>query len=150
MNASQASRQIFAAMLTLVFVVGFYSPVFSADCSQNRKTPKAPDNIYSKENPLQPTPENLSAGKNLYEKKAKPLACVKCHGENGDGLGKIAKGMTPNPRNFTCKDMMKDIPDGQLFWIIQNGSKGTTMMGYKGLKEEQIWQLIAYIRKFSS
>jgi hypothetical protein len=46
--------------------------------------------------------------------------------------------------------MIKDIPDGQLFWIIQNGSKGTGMMGFKTLKGEQIWQLVLYLRKFSS
>jgi mono/diheme cytochrome c family protein len=80
----------------------------------------------------------------------KPLACVECHGENGDGLGKIAKGMTPRPRNFACQEMIKDTPDGQLFWIIQYGSKGTGMMGFKTLKDEQIWQLVLYLRKFSS
>jgi hypothetical protein len=42
--------------------------------------------------------------------------------------------------------MMKDIPDGQLFWIIKNGSQGTGMMSYAGLPDEQIWQLIQYIR----
>jgi hypothetical protein len=31
--------------------------------------------------------------------------------------------------------MIKDTPDGQLFWIIQYGSKGTGMMGFKTLKD---------------
>ena len=30
------------------------------------------------------------------------------------------------------------------------GSKGTGMMGFKTLKGEQIWQLVLYLRKFSS
>jgi mono/diheme cytochrome c family protein len=44
---------------------------------------------------------------------------------------------------------MNDIPDGQLFWIIRNGSKGTAMPAFKDLKDEQIWHLILYIRSFA-
>jgi mono/diheme cytochrome c family protein len=67
----------------------------------------------------------------------------------GKGDGKIAMGMTPKPRDFSCLAMMKDIPDGQLFWVTKNGSKGTGMMGYKTLKDEQVWQIVSYIRQFS-
>ncbi len=126
------------------------NPAFSSDCLQTRKTLKAPLKIYSAENPVKPTPENISAGKALYLKEAKPLACVKCHGEKGDGEGKMAKGMKPPPRDFTCKSMMDKIPDGQLFWIIKNGSKGTGMMPFKKIRDKQIWRLISYIRQFNT
>jgi len=44
---------------------------------------------------------------------------------------------------------MRDLLDGQLFWVIQNGSRGTAMPAHKFfLDKEQIWQLILYIRKF--
>ncbi len=36
---------------------------------------------------------------------------------------------------------------GQLFWIIKNGSPGTGMLSFKGLKEEQIWQILLYVRQ---
>jgi cytochrome c1 len=55
----------------------------------------------------------------------------------------------PPPRNFTCGVMMKDIPDGQLFWIIKNGSPGTGMMSFAGLSDEQVWQLIQYIQSLA-
>ena len=45
--------------------------------------------------------------------------------------------------------MMKDIPDGQLFWIIKNGSPGTGMMAFSGLPDEQVWQLVQYIRSLA-
>jgi hypothetical protein len=45
--------------------------------------------------------------------------------------------------------MMKNIPDGQLFWVIKNGSKGTGMMGFKMLSDDQIWQLVSYKRKLA-
>ena len=120
------------------------------DCGQDRKTTHAPAPIYQQPNPLSPTPENLAAGEVLYQKAAKPLACAKCHGEEGKGSGTMAKGMNPSPRDFTCSAMMKDLPDGQLFWVIKNGSKGTGMMPFATLTDDQIWQLILYIRKFSS
>jgi len=45
---------------------------------------------------------------------------------------------------------MNKIPDGQLYWVIKNGSKGTGMMGFKALSEDQIWQVVSYIRQFSN
>jgi hypothetical protein len=41
---------------------------------------------------------------------------------------------------------MEQISDGQLFWIIKNGSKGTSMPPYSKLSDRKIWQLIQYIR----
>ncbi len=133
--------------LTLAGSLG--ASVFAADCPQARKTPQAPADIYNQSNPLASTPQNISAGESLYQKSAKPLACAQCHGSTGDGKSTMGGGLTPKPRDFTCSQTMKDIPDGQLFWVIQNGSSGTGMMAYKGLKEEQIWQLVLYLRQFA-
>jgi len=44
---------------------------------------------------------------------------------------------------------MDPLPDGQLFWIIKKGSPGTSMPAFKNLEEEQIWQLIHYLRNYS-
>ena len=139
------------AVSIMSFLFFFEHPTLALadDCIQERNTPQAPNNISKQTNPLNATPENISAGEKLYTKGAKPLTCVQCHGVKGKGDGKMAMAMTPKPRNFSCQVMMKDISDGQLFWIIRNGSKGTGMMGYKSLKDEQIWQIVSYIRQFS-
>jgi mono/diheme cytochrome c family protein len=145
---------LFSSRIYLVGIISFLAlsvcPVLASDCVQKRKTPQAPSNIFKQTNPLKATPENISAGKKLYTKGAKPLACVQCHGILGSGKGKMASGMTPKPRDFSCQAMMKDIPDGQLFWVIKNGSKGTGMMGFKTLTDNQIWQTVSYIRQFSN
>lgn len=121
----------------------------SGICPQNRKTRTAPGRYLSKKNPLAPTKENIERGKNLFIKDAKPTACKLCHGSRGNGNGNLARGMEPPPRNFTCGKVMEDLSDGQLFWVIQNGSRGTAMPAHKfSLSKEQIWQLILYIRKF--
>ena len=86
-------------------------------------------------------------GKKIFQKTAKPMACKMCHGKKGDGKGKLGKALTPQPRNFTCVDVMKDISPGQMFWIIQNGSKGTGMQPQRMLKPKEIWDVIKYIRE---
>ncbi|MBC8285002.1 MAG: c-type cytochrome [Nitrospinae bacterium] len=135
-------------IVSLLFLIGS-NVALAEDCIQKRTTPQAPDNIYKLVNPLGTNPENVSAGEKLYQKEAKPLACVQCHGVKGKGDGVMAKGMTPKPRDFFCSAMMKDIPDGQLFWVVKNGSKGTGMMPFGTLNDNQIWQVVSYIRRLS-
>lgn len=118
-------------------------------CVQPRKTAKAPDSFLAMTNPLSASAEVLQAGKTLFQKSAKPAACAMCHGEKGDGKGMMGAALVPSPRNFTCNAMMKDIPDGQLFWIIKKGSPGTGMMSFSGLSDDKVWQLIHYIRSLA-
>jgi mono/diheme cytochrome c family protein len=118
-------------------------------CPQPRKTKKAPEKFLPMTNPLPASKETIQAGKTLYHQTAKPLACSQCHGEQADGRGPLGASMFPAPRNFTCGETMNKISDGQLFWIIKNGSPGTGMMAFSGLPDEEIWQLIHYIRQLS-
>lgn len=119
----------------------------SLQCPQPRFTQQAPEEIYNLKNPLEPTPENLKKGQMLYQSRAKPMPCKHCHGMSGDGKGPMARGFDPPPRDFTCSATIKGVPDGQLFWIIKNGSPGTGMLAYKGLKDDQIWQILLYVRQ---
>ncbi len=119
----------------------------SAQCPQPRATVKAPGEFYNLVNPLKNTPENIEAGRSLFSTDVQPT-CVMCHGDKGDGTGGFGSDMSPKPRNFTCMETMKDIPDGQLFWVIQKGSPDTGMPPFQGLQDEQIWQLVLYIREF--
>ena len=118
-------------------------------CVQPRKTAKAPEEFLSKTNPLPASAGTINAGKTLFLKTAQPVACAMCHGERGDGKGFMGAALVPQPRNFTCGAMMKNLPDGQLFWIIKNGSPGTGMMSFAAMPDEQVWQLIHYIRSLA-
>ena len=121
----------------------------SGVCPQQRATVQAPDELYNAENPLENNSENIFAGRALFQTDAQPTTCKVCHGVEGNGMGMMANGQNPPPRNFTCVETMKSIPDGQMFWIIQNGSPGTGMPAFKTLEEKQIWQLVLYLRKFA-
>ncbi|MDH5346483.1 MAG: c-type cytochrome [Nitrospira sp.] len=120
-----------------------------AACVQPRKTATAPENFLTTTNPLPSSAGAIKAGKELFLKAVQPVACVMCHGELGDGKGLMGTAFVPPPRNFTCGVMMRDLPDGQLFWIIKNGSPGTGMMAFPGLPDDQVWQLIHYIRSLA-
>ena len=118
----------------------------SGVCPQPRKTRRAPGKFRSMQNPLPQNTINVKAGETLFQLTAKPLACMNCHGAKGDGQGPMGAALDPRPRNFTCGETMNDISDGQMFWIIKNGSIGTGMMAFSGMPDNQIWQLIHYIR----
>ena len=144
-------------LIALVFFLVFSSSIAWAEykeppeiCPQERKTAKAPNDYLKKLNPLRGDPRNIKKGKVLAQIKAKPLACKHCHGMLGNSQGSMALSMKPKPRNFTCKQTMRDVSDGQLFWIIKNGSKGSAMPSYAYLSDKKIWQLVHYIRSLSN
>jgi mono/diheme cytochrome c family protein len=117
-------------------------------CPQMRTVPQAPEKFAEMKNPLARNEKNLNEGESLFQLQAEPTACKICHGMTGNGLGMMAHGSGAVPRNFACAETMQGISDGQLFWVIKNGSGGTGMPAYKFLKDEQVWQLILYLRRF--
>lgn len=143
----------------VLMVLGFTGPSVSAAellyiasgiCPQERATASAPGRLLRESNPVESTPQNFERGKSLYHEAARPTACRLCHGMRGNGNGRLAEKLVPPPRNFTCAETMKEISDGQLFWIIKNGSRGTAMPAHKStLSDRQIWQLVLYLRTFA-
>ena len=121
----------------------------SGVCPQPRKTDRAPGKFRRMQNPLSSTPDNIKAGETLFQQTAQPLACMNCHGTKGDGQGPMGAALSPPPRNFSCSETMNNIADGQLYWVIKKGSAGTGMMAFPGLSDNQIWQLVHYIRSLS-
>ena len=128
----------------VVFSLFTVSSAFAGKCPQPRKTKKAPGAISKKDMTAK---ANVANGKKIYLKTAKPMACKMCHGDKGDGGGKLGKALKPRPRNFTCVATMKKVSAGQMFYIIKNGSKGTGMVPHKKtLKDKEIWDVVKYIR----
>lgn len=154
----RVKSRIFSALCPLLLIVGScfllacnannVQQAQTGQCPQSRDTEMAPALTASQANPLTADAENIDAGKKLYQKAVKPVACAECHGERGDGNGVMASMFEPAPRNFTCSEAVAGLPDGQFFWVIKNGSIDTSMPAFDHLSDKQIWQLILYLRTF--
>jgi len=124
-------------------------PAFGADEAVLK--PRVPiekiDEARTWTNPLAATEENIEKGKSLFHGKA---FCVTCHGRDGKGLGDIPGLVGKLPRNFTDKVWQAARTDGELLWILKNGSPGTDMASFVPLvlTEEEAWQVLLYVRSF--
>lgn len=96
-------------------------------------------------NPIPSSPDSIAKGRALYEGKG---TCLKCHGAAGKGDGPGAKLVRPGPRNLTNPEWQKARTDGELFWIIKNGSPGTGMVALipSDISEDDAWHIINYVR----
>jgi mono/diheme cytochrome c family protein len=112
-----------------------------------RVPPAQIEEAKSWENPLPSTSENIKKGKALFHGKA---FCVTCHGKDGKGMGNIPGLVGKLPRNFTDKSWQAARTDGELLWILNNGSAGTAMAPFVPLvlTEEEAWHVILYVRSF--
>jgi len=105
------------------------------------------DEAKTWKNPFEATDENIAQGKAIFHGKA---FCVTCHGRDGKGLGDIPGLVGKLPRNFTDKVWQAARTDGELFWILRNGSPGTDMASFIPLvlTEEEAWHVLLYVRSF--
>ena len=139
-------KKVLILSVMVIFSLFAVSSAFAkpAKCPQPRKTKAAPGSIAKKKIPAS---ADAAKGKLIYTKKAKPMACKMCHGDKGDGGGKLGGALKPAPRNFSCAATMKKVSAGQMFHIIKNGSKGTGMVAHgKTLKDKEIWDVVKYVR----
>src|SRR5690242_6176422 len=83
-------------------------------------------------NPLAGRSDSASAGRVLYA-----ATCQSCHGPAGQG----ERGPALNQGVFVHGNA-----DGDLFHSVRAGIPGTQMPAFPRLNDEQIWQLVAYIR----
>ena len=132
------------AVLSVTFqTMALAQPV---NCPQPRFTGRAPDDYYARVNPLAANDATTKAGEQLFLGQGRIANCAVCHGKKGDGKGALSSQYDPPPRNFACAATVNGVPDGQLFWIIRFGSPNTAMPPHPGLKDEQVWQLVHYLR----
>ena len=140
----KARRSVFA-----VLIIGLTASVAAAE--QHMMQPRVPaDKLADARaltSPLPDSPEMIEKGKALYKGKG---TCVNCHGSEGAGDGPVAAQLNPSPRNFQHHGFWRHRTEGEIFWVIKNGSPGTSMVGFAGqLTDEEIWALIQYERTFS-
>ena len=123
----------------------------SGAAERNIMLPRVPADQLSAaramKSPIPSSSENVAKGKALYEGKG---TCVNCHGATGRGDGVAAAALDPSPRDFHHHGFWRHRIEGEVFWVIKNGSAGTGMLPFGGLlTDEEIWTIIQYERSFS-
>jgi mono/diheme cytochrome c family protein len=100
-------------------------------------------------NPLPATPAVVEKGRALYHGKG---FCVACHGLEGRGITDVDTNMLKGalPTDFTKMEWQAARTDGELMWVLKNGSPGTAMASFVPviLTEKDAWQVIRYLRSF--
>ena len=105
---------------------------------------KVPPDIAAQTNPVKPTPEALAKAKKMYG-----YDCAMCHGSTGDGKGDVAVQSKFTMKDWTDPASLKDMTDGEIFYIIQKG-KGDNMPGEGDrLKPEEVWTMVILVKSYS-
>jgi cytochrome c5 len=134
-----------ARMLRPLFVLSVLLP-FALSPQQPAAAPAQtviPAEAARMVNPVKPTPESLARVKKMYG-----YECSMCHGENGNGKGDIVAAMKFVLKDYTDPAALKDLTDGELFYIIKNG-KGQMPGEGERAKPEDIWNMVILTRSFS-
>lgn len=97
---------------------------------------------------LEFSPRLLKRGKRLFERR-----CIFCHGPQGDGVGPVARGLFPKPRDFTrgvfkIRSTPSGPTDEDLQETVRRGMPGTMMPSFDNLNNEQISSLVYYVKSF--
>lgn len=87
-------------------------------------------------------------GKDIYTGKG---ACFSCHGDEGHGDGPAGGALKPAPRKFVDDKWKFGTDLATVIHTIENGSKGTSMVGYKdSLSPDEIEAVAKYVLKLGN
>ena len=95
-------------------------------------------------NPVKPTPESLAHARKVYG-----YDCAMCHGANGDGKGEVVADLKLKMRDYTDPAALKDLTDGELFYIIRNGKGQMPPEEAARAKDEDVWNMVVLVRSFA-
>jgi len=99
----------------------------------------APKEAAEVKNPIVLDVESARQGKLIYLEN-----CTDCHGKNIEGMKAEKVGLEMDTPNL--KKRLKTHTDGDFFWKINEG-KGDMPAFKDELSDEQIWNIINYIRQ---
>lgn len=147
-NNGSTMRSIYFTLLAgCVLLLGLskVAGAFHLDIYEPRVPSELLDELQDIDNPYPATPERIEIGRKIFFEKG---MCVSCHGENGKGV--IRPGHSP--RDFTDPKWQDIRTDGEIMWVLRNGSPGTEMPVRVGnvIDVEEGWSVIHFIRTFSS
>jgi mono/diheme cytochrome c family protein len=142
-NASRASS--ISRLLAFVFIAATAGAAACSGNQSNKPSSTTPQLsgpvIKDTKNPL--TDRAAAAGQPLYAAN-----CAFCHGADGKGDNETGASLPAKPPDLTMGAALSN-SDGEIFLAIRDGKMKDgkiTMPPAKKLTDEQIWQIVAYVR----
>lgn len=129
-------------VIVIVFVSlgGILLQDFTAAAHDGHGHRHAPASARRLKSPVSNTPENVEAGRALYEEN-----CASCHGMDGKARTETAARMKKRPTDLTSH-AMHSITSGEVYWVVTNGIAASKMPDYRRLLTPKArWQTTLYV-----
>lgn len=122
---------------------GTKSPTANSEGGLSLARPTPPASFLDLKSP-KVSAADIKRGQQLYN-----INCMTCHGEKGMGDGPAASALDPKPEPLAVNE--STLSDAYMYWRISDGGQSadfkSAMPAWKSiLSDEQIWQIIGYLR----
>ncbi|MCZ6513766.1 MAG: cytochrome c [Nitrospinae bacterium] len=138
---SKPGTKFILSVIAIFLWLGSGAHAFHPDVYTPRVPKEQLEEIQEIESPYETTAERIELGREIFFGKG---LCVTCHSKNGEGVQMPGHA----PRNLTDPKWQDVRTDGELMWVLKNGSPGTGMPQRVGkdITEEEGWNVIQFIR----
>jgi mono/diheme cytochrome c family protein len=133
----------FFVLLALLFFAPSPQQPAATPAATPAAAPAIPPEAIRMVNPVRPTAESQAHVKKVYG-----YDCAMCHGANGNGKGDVVADLKLTLKDYSDPAALKDMSDGELFYIIKNG-KGQMPGEGDRAKPDDLWNMVILVRSFS-
>jgi mono/diheme cytochrome c family protein len=117
----------------LVFILLLFSALAVSASSNGAWMNKVPERDRDKQNPYGDQADAIAAGQRIFHDH-----CAHCHGADAEG--------TKKRPSLRTERVQQQATEGDLHWLLVNGSMVAGMPSWSKLGDPQIWQVITYVR----
>ncbi len=74
--------------------------------------------------------------------------CRLCHNAPGYSRTEISKGLYPSPPDLASEDVVKQLSDAELYWVITNGIKMTGMPAFGSThSKDELCAMVVFVKR---
>jgi mono/diheme cytochrome c family protein len=92
-----------------------------------------PSHDHEKASPYHGQADAIAAGRKIFLDR-----CAQCHGENAEGTRKRPA--------LKSERVQQEATEGDLHWLLVNGNMRKGMPSWAKLPDQQLWQVISYVK----
>jgi mono/diheme cytochrome c family protein len=119
----------------LAFSLAFTLAAFAA--ANGAWLKNVPSRDHERINPYRDQPDAIAGGKRIFEQNCSP-----CHGKNAEGTKK-----RPPLRS---ERVQQEATEGDIHWLLVNGNMKKGMPSWAKLPDQQLWQVITYVKSLGN